>query len=212
MVEIDSDKLVEAIQKHPAFGTGTLSEAAQCHPDELQRLIARGESSPEFVEKIEGLLNTTFRKLPENEQTEDVPVKVENHVEQDVHKGEDGKPDNDLPAEPNETLPTEPPENGTSENEGGETSSSSVEIAHTVATNPPPPESDEKENELRALNYQLLARTRPILKIKRQFGTEGFDYRKMLEAEQNMKQPRKTLIAMLEKCIKENNGNSATNS
>lgn len=259
MVEIDSDKLIKAIQQHPTFGTGTLSETAQSNPDELQRLIAREEGTLEFVEKIEGLLNITIRKLPE---IENIPVEVEKldivDDKQDVHEGEIEKSNVELPAEPNEILPapTEFPATPIKDNisetdvelesketkanpknetlkeseEEGKSSSPPVEIELTPVevTNLPlleidcnpeqmdeppniPAEDNSQPEKLKELNYQILARTLSILKIRRRFGTEGFDYRKMLVAEQSAKKPRKSLMEMLEKCIKESDGNHATN-
>lgn len=53
--KIDSDKLLNQISLSP-FGTGTLSEEAGIHVDQLHGLLAHGEGDHELVEKLHQVL------------------------------------------------------------------------------------------------------------------------------------------------------------
>lgn len=63
-MRIDTTKLIKLIQDSP-FGSGTLSESAGIHPDELQKLIGRGEGEEELVTRLEGILGGSFGDIIE---------------------------------------------------------------------------------------------------------------------------------------------------
>lgn len=54
-IPVDIEKFFELLRKSN-YGTGTLSEAAKIHPDELQRLIARREGKFPLVKKFSAII------------------------------------------------------------------------------------------------------------------------------------------------------------
>ena len=71
-MKIDRDKLIKLIASS-TFGTGTLSAAAEIHPDELQQLIGRGEGEETLIAKLEGMLGESLR----TQETVSTATKVE---------------------------------------------------------------------------------------------------------------------------------------
>ena len=57
IVPIDVGKLIDLINRS-SYGTGTLSKAAEIHPDELQRLIGRGKGKFPLVFKLEKIIGS----------------------------------------------------------------------------------------------------------------------------------------------------------
>ena len=56
-IPVDIPKFWELLRSSP-YGTGTLAEAAKVHPDEVQRLIAKGKGKFPLVNKLEGLIGS----------------------------------------------------------------------------------------------------------------------------------------------------------
>lgn len=81
-MKIQKEKLIKLIAAS-TFGTGTLAEAAEVHPDEIQKLIGREEGEEVLIERLEGLLGGSFR-LSESSSKSDRPllnkVFVHNHT------------------------------------------------------------------------------------------------------------------------------------